>query len=168
MDLHSLPPQGDIRPSQLMAKLINTLPHGTDTNSILFLCLECLSISAKCWPRTSTPAPTTWQSPPTASGTCANRPPPPPTDPASGPRRRASTAATPTTAATPAAPPTAAAHRAGTAVEPRPPIRNFQMIVIFSADILQFCLIIMQVVLHEQGEFNNSSCLRYRIALFVV
>jgi hypothetical protein len=36
MDLHSLPPQGDIRPSQLMAKLINTLPHGTDTKTDLF------------------------------------------------------------------------------------------------------------------------------------
>jgi hypothetical protein len=36
MDLHSLPPQGDIRPSLLMAKLINTLPHGTDTKSDLF------------------------------------------------------------------------------------------------------------------------------------
>ncbi len=36
MDLHSLPPQGDIRPSQLMAKLTNTLPHGTPTNTDLF------------------------------------------------------------------------------------------------------------------------------------
>ena len=36
MDLHSLPPQGDIRPSQLMAKLTNTLPHGTATNNDLF------------------------------------------------------------------------------------------------------------------------------------
>jgi hypothetical protein len=36
MDLHSLPPQGDIRPSQLMAKLANTLPHGTATNNDLF------------------------------------------------------------------------------------------------------------------------------------
>jgi hypothetical protein len=36
MDLHSLPPQGDIRPSLLMAKLINTLPHGTDTKTDLF------------------------------------------------------------------------------------------------------------------------------------
>jgi hypothetical protein len=36
MDLHSLPPQGDIRPSQLMAKLIHTLPHGTATNTDLF------------------------------------------------------------------------------------------------------------------------------------
>jgi len=36
MDLHSLPPQGDIRPSQLMAKLVNTLPHGTATNTDLF------------------------------------------------------------------------------------------------------------------------------------
>jgi len=36
MDLHSLPPQGDIRPSQLMAKLTNTLPHGTATNTDLF------------------------------------------------------------------------------------------------------------------------------------
>ena len=36
MDLHSLPPQGDIRPSLLMAKLSNTLPHGTPTNTDLF------------------------------------------------------------------------------------------------------------------------------------
>ncbi len=36
MDLHSLPPQGNIRPSQLMAKLTNTLPHGTPTNTDLF------------------------------------------------------------------------------------------------------------------------------------
>ncbi len=36
MDLHSLPPQGDIRPSQLMAKLENTLLHGTATNNDLF------------------------------------------------------------------------------------------------------------------------------------
>ncbi len=36
MDLHSLPPQGDIKPSQLMAKLANTLPHGTATNTDLF------------------------------------------------------------------------------------------------------------------------------------
>jgi hypothetical protein len=96
MDLHSLPPQGDIRPSQLMAKLTNTLPHGTPTNTDLFysfFMFKCLSTSAKCWPRTSTPPPATWPSPPTASGTCANRLPPPPspqpTDPASGPRRRA-------------------------------------------------------------------------------
>ncbi len=36
MDLHSLPPQGDIKPSLLMAKLTNTLPHGTPTNTDLF------------------------------------------------------------------------------------------------------------------------------------
>ncbi len=36
MDLHSLPPQGDIRPSLLVAKLSNTLPHGTPTNTDLF------------------------------------------------------------------------------------------------------------------------------------
>jgi hypothetical protein len=36
MDLHSLLPQGDIRPSLLMAKLSNTLPHGTPTNTDLF------------------------------------------------------------------------------------------------------------------------------------
>jgi hypothetical protein len=35
MDLHSLPPQGDIKPSQLMAKLTNTLTHGTPTNTEL-------------------------------------------------------------------------------------------------------------------------------------
>ena len=134
MDLHSLPPQGDIRPSQLMAKLINTLPHGTDTKTDLFysfLCLECLSISASCWPRVSTPPPARWQSPPTASGTCANQLPPPPpqhTDPASGPRHHTNTAATPTAAATPAAPPTAAARRAAAAAGPRRPMtRNFQI-----------------------------------------
>jgi hypothetical protein len=36
MDLHSLPPQGEINPSLLMAKLTNTLPHGTPTNTDLF------------------------------------------------------------------------------------------------------------------------------------
>ena len=36
MDLHSLPPQGDIRPSQLMGKLTNTLSHDTPTNTDLF------------------------------------------------------------------------------------------------------------------------------------
>ncbi len=36
MDLHSLPPQGHIRPSQLMAKLANTLPHDAPTNTDLF------------------------------------------------------------------------------------------------------------------------------------
>jgi hypothetical protein len=36
MNLHSLPPQGDIKPLQLMAKLTNTLPHGTPTNTDLF------------------------------------------------------------------------------------------------------------------------------------
>ncbi len=91
----------------------------TLTYSIPFLCLECLSTSAKCWPWMSRPPPLTWPSSPTASGTCAKRPPPPPsprpTDPASGPRRRASAAATPTAAATPAA----AAHRANAAAEPR-------------------------------------------------
>jgi hypothetical protein len=36
MDLHSLLPQGDIKPSLLMAKLTNTLPYGTPTNTDLF------------------------------------------------------------------------------------------------------------------------------------
>jgi hypothetical protein len=36
MDLHSLPPQGNIKPSLLMTKLTNTLPHGTPTNIDLF------------------------------------------------------------------------------------------------------------------------------------
>ncbi len=36
MDLHSLPPQGDIKPSLLTAKLTNTLPYGTPTNTDLF------------------------------------------------------------------------------------------------------------------------------------
>ena len=40
-------------------------------------------------------------------------------------------------------------------------------IVIFSADILQFCLIIMRVILREQGKFNNFSCLRCCIVLFI-
>jgi hypothetical protein len=36
MDLHTLPPQGDIRPSHLMAKLINMLPHGVKPDNDLF------------------------------------------------------------------------------------------------------------------------------------
>jgi hypothetical protein len=35
-DLHTLPPQGDIRPSQLMAKLIGLMPPGAPTNTDLF------------------------------------------------------------------------------------------------------------------------------------
>jgi hypothetical protein len=36
LDLHTLPPQGDIRPSHLMAKLINMLPHGVKPDNYLF------------------------------------------------------------------------------------------------------------------------------------
>jgi hypothetical protein len=35
-DLHTLPPQGDIRPSQLMAKLISLMPTDAPTNTDLF------------------------------------------------------------------------------------------------------------------------------------
>jgi len=115
MDLHSLPPQGDIRPSQLMAKLTNTLPHGTATNTDLFYSFFMFRMPQYL-----------------REVLAANEytpPPPQPTDPASGPRHRTSTAATPTAAATPAAPQTAAAQRATAAVEPRPQIRNFQMMV---------------------------------------
>jgi len=120
MDLHSLPPQGDIRPSQLMAKLANTLPHDAPTNTDLFyssLCLECLSTSAKCWPQTSTPPPATWPSPLTLTGTCDRQPSPSPSprfpNPVSGPPRRGSAVGMIT------ATPTAAAHRAITAVGTR-------------------------------------------------
>jgi hypothetical protein len=43
MDLHSLPPQGDIKPSQLMAKLTTPSPMAhpqTLSYSIIFLCLD--------------------------------------------------------------------------------------------------------------------------------
>ena len=36
LDLHTLPPQGDIRPSHLMAKLISLLPPNVDPNTDLF------------------------------------------------------------------------------------------------------------------------------------
>ncbi len=35
-DLHTLPPQGDIRPSQLMAELISLMPPDAPTNTDLF------------------------------------------------------------------------------------------------------------------------------------
>ncbi len=126
MDLHSLPPQGDIRPSQLMAKLTNTLPHGTPTNTDLFYSFsmfrmpqylrEVLAANEYATARDmAVTADRVWDLRQSA-------PPPPsprPTDPASGPRRCASAAATPTAAVTPAATPTAAAHRASAAAEPR-------------------------------------------------
>jgi hypothetical protein len=117
MDLHSLPPQGDIRPSQLMATLTNTLPHGTPTNTDLFYSFfmfrmpqylrEVMAANEYTTARDmAIAADRVWDlrqsAPPLPS--------PRPTNSVSGPRHRASTATTPT----------AAAHRARTAAEPRP------------------------------------------------
>jgi hypothetical protein len=128
MDLHSLPPQGDIRPSLLMAKRSNTLPQ-TLTYYILFSCLECLSTSVRCLPPTSTTPPVTWLSPPTTSGTCDSQPPPSPSprfpNPVSGPPRRANAAGMIT------ATPTTAAHRAITAVGTRHPTHKNSPIMEF-------------------------------------
>jgi hypothetical protein len=61
MDLHSLPPQGDIRPSLLMAKLTSSLPHGTPTNTDLFFSFFMFRmpqyLSPPCRRRRSRPTP---------------------------------------------------------------------------------------------------------------
>jgi hypothetical protein len=108
MDLHSLPPQGDRKPSLLMAKLTNTLPHGTPTNTDLFYSFfmfrmpqylrEVLAANEYTTARDmAVAADCVWH-----LRQSAPPPPPPsprPTNPASGPPRRTSAAATLTTAA---------------------------------------------------------------------
>ncbi len=125
MDLHSLPPQGDIRPSQLMAKLIHTLPHGTATNTDLFYSFfmfrmpqylrEVLAANEYTNARDmAIAADRVWdlrQSAPTAAVAAAYRP----RERSVSPRQRS---ATPTATPTAAATPTAQSQRRGRAQTP--------------------------------------------------